>query len=72
MNDFRAATTGDWIRYARGAVGMTQQQLAAAAGRSLRTIAGIEANRSGMRVDTFLAIADALGTPVADLWAKAS
>jgi len=59
-------TTGDWIRYAREEVGLTQQDVAVAAGCCLRTVARIEAGEN-MRVGTLMAIARVLDTPIGDL-----
>jgi transcriptional regulator with XRE-family HTH domain len=57
---------GQWVRYAREELGMTQAQLALSSKCALRTICRIEAGKN-TRLSTLDAVASALTTPLADL-----
>lgn len=59
---------GNILYMTRACRGLTQQQLAVAAGVSVRTINDIESYRSSPSVHTAMAIAQALGTQVEDIF----
>lgn len=61
-----ATTTGDRVRSAREAAGLSREALAARAGVALRTLARIELGED-MRLGTLTSIARALDVSVVDL-----
>ena len=52
---------GDALRAARKALGLTQPQLALAAGVGVRFIVDLEAGKPTLRLETVLRVIDALG-----------
>lgn len=63
----RRRAIGDEIRAARRAAGLTQEQVALAAGIERHNYGRIEQGHVGARLDSLLLIADALGVPLAEL-----
>ncbi len=60
---------GDRLRLARVAKGLTQQELAAAAGVSRQAISGLESGKFDPSLEVALAVAGALGVSVEELFA---
>lgn len=58
---------GAVVRHIRAHRGLTQQELASAAGVSPRTVRYIEAGDVTSHLATYVQIADALGVPVTDI-----
>ena len=58
---------GTRVREIRMAAGMTQEQLASAAGIARVTLVRLESGEQSPRYDTLVAIAEALGEPVANV-----
>ena len=56
-----------WSRWEREQRGLTQQEIAAASGVSVRRVRAIEAGRSNATLDTVEAIADAMGVDPLEL-----
>lgn len=67
----RSVGRGDRLRLARVARGLTQQDLATAAGVSRQAISGVEAGRFDPSLDVALAVADVIGVSVEELFADA-
>lgn len=63
----RRRSIGDCIRAARGAAGLTQEQVALSIGMDRATYNRIEQGHSAPLVDSLILIADAIGVPLADL-----
>lgn len=63
----RVLTTGEVIRRRREALGLSQRMLAALAGVSTRQVRRYEADEVDMRLDTAVAVAQALGISLSEL-----
>ena len=59
-----SVTWGRLIRARRGDLGLRQDELAALAGVSVRSVHAVEASKPTVRLDVLVAIASSLGLPV--------
>jgi len=55
---------GDWLRARRRALGLRQDEVAALAGVSTRSVHALEAGKATVRLDVLTAVAAALGVDV--------